>query len=71
LLKIFPISNLAKINFANLKLLYAADARVISAPYMQGKDMQTASIMIRITQIQMHQFAVTTYAKFIPMSCAT
>jgi len=37
LLKIFPILNQAKIHFANLKLLYAADARVISAPYKQGK----------------------------------
>jgi uncharacterized protein YciI len=70
LLKIFPISNQAKIHFANLKLLYAADARVISGPYKQGKDMQTASLMI-IIQIQMHHFAVTTYAKFLPVSCAT
>jgi len=52
-------------------VLYAADARVILAPYKQGNDMQTASLMIRITQIQMHHFAVTIYAKFIPMSCAT
>jgi len=62
LLKIFPISNQAKIHFANLKLLYAADARVISAPYKQRKDMQTASLRIRIIQIQMHHSAVTTYA---------
>jgi hypothetical protein len=52
-------------------LLYAADARVISAPYKRGKDTQTASIMIRIIQIQMHHSAVTTYAKFISVSCAT
>jgi len=33
--------------------------------------MQTASHLIRIIQIQMHHFAVITYAKFIPVTCAT
>jgi hypothetical protein len=68
----FPISNQSKIHFANLKLLCTADARVILAPYKQGKDMQTASLMIRIIQIQMHHSAVTKYAKFfISVSYAT